>query len=71
MAKLARIVVPDVPHHFTQRGDRRPEIFFGEEDYAACRTLIAESCAREGKGLEALTGRVPTLRKPGPRPKRN
>ncbi|HEX4736355.1 MAG TPA: transposase [Allosphingosinicella sp.] len=45
MARLARIVVPDVPHHVTQRGNRRQEVFFGEEDYAAYKALVAEACA--------------------------
>ena len=45
MARLARIVVPDVPHHVTQRGNRRQEVFFGEEDYAAYQGLIAAACA--------------------------
>jgi putative transposase len=48
MARLARIVVPDVPHHVTQRGNRRQQVFFAEEDYAAYRDLLAEACAREG-----------------------
>jgi putative transposase len=48
MARLARIVIPQVPHHVTQRGNRRQEVFFGEEDYAAYRELIADGCARQG-----------------------
>jgi putative transposase len=48
MARLARVVVPDVPHHVTQRGNRRQEVFFGDDDYAAYRELVAEACAREG-----------------------
>jgi putative transposase len=48
MARLARIVVPEVAHHVTQRGNRRQDIFFSEQDYAAYRALIAEACARTG-----------------------
>ena len=48
MARLARIVVPDVAHHVTQRGNRRQEVFFCEEDYAAYRDLVAEACATSG-----------------------
>lgn len=48
MARLARIVVPAVPHHVTQRGNRRQEVFFAEDDYAAYRDLMAEACSREG-----------------------
>jgi putative transposase len=45
MARLARIVIPGVPHHVTQRGNRRQEVFFGEEDYAAYKALVEEACA--------------------------
>ena len=45
MARLARIVVPDVPHHVTQRGNRRQEVFFADEDYVAYKALVAEACA--------------------------
>jgi hypothetical protein len=37
MARLARVVVPGVPHHMTQRGNRRQATFFSETDYAAYR----------------------------------
>jgi putative transposase len=48
MARLARIVVPDVAHHVTQRGNRRQPVFFEEADYAAYRDLVAASCAASG-----------------------
>jgi putative transposase len=44
MARLARIVIPDLAHHVTQRGNRRQPVFFGEGDYAAYRSLVAEAC---------------------------
>ncbi len=28
MARIARVVVPGLPHHITQRGNRRQETFF-------------------------------------------
>jgi putative transposase len=40
--------MPGVPHHVTQRGNRRMETFFEEEDYAAYLGLMAESCSRLG-----------------------
>jgi putative transposase len=46
MARLARIVVPDVPHHITQRGNRRQQVFFSDDDHAAYRDLVAEACTR-------------------------
>jgi putative transposase len=48
MARLARVVVAGIPHHVTQRGNRRQATFFGDEDYAAYRMLLAEWCPRCG-----------------------
>ena len=48
MARLARIVVPGYPHHITQRGNRRQETFFCDEDYEAYLSLMAEWCSRLG-----------------------
>ena len=48
MARLARVVVPGVAHHITQRGNRRQETFFCEGDYAAYVDLMAEWCDRCG-----------------------
>jgi putative transposase len=48
MARLARVVVAGVPHHITQRGNRRLTTFFVEEDYAAYLALLSEWCPRCG-----------------------
>lgn len=48
MARIGRFVVPDLPHHVTQRGNRREAVFFGDDDYALYRDLLREACAREG-----------------------
>jgi len=53
MARLARVVVPGVPHHITQRGNRRQETFFCEADYEAYMELLAEWCKRCGVGILA------------------
>ncbi|RKT43354.1 REP element-mobilizing transposase RayT [Thiocapsa rosea] len=44
MARLPRVVVPGLPHHVTQRGNRRQRTFFGDEDYAGYRHLLSTSC---------------------------
>jgi putative transposase len=44
MARMARVVAAGVPHHVTQRGNRRQKVFFDDGDYAAYRDLLAESC---------------------------
>ena len=48
MARLARLVVPGLPHHITQRGNRRQQTFFGNEDYAAYVELMSDWCSKEG-----------------------
>ena len=41
MARLARIVLPGVAHHVTQRGNRRLPVFFSDEDRRAYLELLA------------------------------
>jgi putative transposase len=48
MARLARAVIPGIPHHITQRGNRRQETFFSEDDYRSYLELRAEWCYRSG-----------------------
>jgi putative transposase len=45
MARIARVVAPGEPHHVTQRGNRRQQTFFFDEDYDAYVELMAEWCA--------------------------
>jgi putative transposase len=42
MARLARAIVPGVPHHLTQRGNRRQATFLSAADYRAYLDLMAE-----------------------------
>ena len=44
MARLARVIIPGVPHHVTQRGNRRQATFFGNADYAAYLDLLSQWC---------------------------
>ena len=46
MARLARLVLPGVPYHVTQRGNRRQQTFFEEGDYALYRDLLSEAARR-------------------------
>ena len=48
MARLARVVVPGVAHHVTQRGNRRQATFFQEDNYRAYLELLGEWCGRGG-----------------------
>lgn len=42
MARKARITVPHLPHHITQRGNRRQEVFFRDADYLYYLNLLEE-----------------------------
>jgi putative transposase len=44
MARLARVVIPGLPHHVTQRGNGRAKVFFDDDDYALYRDLLASHC---------------------------
>jgi putative transposase len=46
MSRIARVVVPGYPHHLTQRGNRRQETFFCDDDYRAYLDLMAEWCRK-------------------------
>jgi len=46
MARLARVVVAGVPHHITQRGNRRQVTFFEAEDYRRYLALMGQWCGR-------------------------
>jgi len=48
MARIARVVGPGIPHHITQRGNRRQQTFFGEEDFREYISLMGEWCKEYG-----------------------
>ena len=53
MARLARVVAPGLPHHITQRGNRRQDSFFNDDDYRVYLDLMAEWCAHYGVSIWA------------------
>jgi putative transposase len=65
MTRLARVVVPDHPHHVTQRGNGRARTFFDDSDYALYRDLLAVNCRANGGEvwtlLRTLAGRSATM----------
>lgn len=40
MARIARVIVPEFPHHIIQRGNRRQQVFFNEGDYSEYLRLL-------------------------------
>jgi putative transposase len=53
MARMARIVIPGVPHHVTQRGNRRQDVFFEEADYRHYLWLLERYVVESGSELLA------------------
>jgi putative transposase len=54
MARLSRGVIPGVPHHVTQRGNRRARTFFEDGDYQLYLDLLADAVVRLGRALAAV-----------------
>src|SRR5688572_11533990 len=48
MPRIARLVVPDIPHHVTQRGNRRQRVFFSAGDGRLYLRLLREWCEKAG-----------------------
>jgi putative transposase len=46
MARIARVTAAGIPHHITQRGNRRMPTFFRDEDYQAYMELMREWCLK-------------------------
>ena len=46
MPRIARPVFAGVPHHITQRGNRREDVFFNDEDRAAYLEWLREYCLK-------------------------
>jgi putative transposase len=51
MPRLARSVFANMPHHITQRGNRREDVFFDDADRLA---WLAEYAAEQRKGDASL-----------------
>jgi putative transposase len=47
MPRVARIVIPGIPHHVTQRGNRRGTVFFGDPDRHAYLSLLRTYADRQ------------------------
>lgn len=46
MPRLARVVAPHIPFHVIQRGNRRQETFFSDDDYREYLRLLKEWCGK-------------------------
>ncbi len=53
MPRLSRVVLPGIPHHITQRGNRRQQTFFIEDDYRAYLELLVGACRHHNSAVWA------------------
>jgi len=53
MPRLARTVFAGLPHHITQRGNRRENVFFTKEDREVYLEWLGEYCQRHEVGILA------------------
>lgn len=51
MARLARVVVPDLPHHVTQRGVRSQAVFWSDTDRAVYLDQMRQQSERYGLSI--------------------
>ncbi len=68
MARLAGVILPEYPHHIIQRGNRRQDVFFCDDDYIFYLGLLKEWCNTEGIEIWAyclMTNHVHLVLRPG------
>ena len=53
MSRPPRQVLPGIPHHVTQRGNRRQPTFFSDADYARYLSLLGHACRKSGTSVWA------------------
>jgi putative transposase len=46
MTRLARVIAPGFPHHIIQRGNRRQQTFFSDNDYNTYLQFLSQYCKR-------------------------
>jgi putative transposase len=46
MARIAKVVAPEIPQHVTRRGNRRQQTFFNDGEYQSYLELMSEWCAK-------------------------
>jgi len=53
MARIARVVASGYPHHIIQRGNRRMDVFFSDDDYLTYIALLKKASLRYGVDIWA------------------
>jgi hypothetical protein len=66
MPRLARLLVPVLPHHVTQRGNSRAAIFLADSGYEAYLAFLERLAGEPGRRMQPL----PCGRPAKPQPQR-
>jgi REP element-mobilizing transposase RayT len=69
MARLSRLVLPGLPYHVTQRGNRRSQTFFEGGDYELYRNPLGASASNSVELSALVPDRIagkPCRAVPGP-----
>lgn len=69
MPRVSRIVIPGLPHHITQRGNNRQDVFFLDDDREVYLQLLGRQALRyrlEVLGYCLITNHVHLLARPLP-----
>jgi hypothetical protein len=56
--QTARIVIPGVAHHVTQRGNNRQDVFFADDDRRVYLDILRQQAARWGVRLLGLAAGI-------------
>lgn len=51
MPRTARIAIPDIPHHITQRGNNRQDVFFVDDDRYVYLSFLKEHADKYGLAI--------------------
>ena len=55
MPRVARIVIPGCPHHVTQRGNNRQDVFFVDDDRLAYLEILQQQAERYGLAVDGYS----------------
>ena len=48
MPRIARLVIPGIPHHVIQRGNRRQQVFFSDDDKSLYHRILQVQAEKKG-----------------------
>jgi len=52
MPRTARIVMPEIPHHMTQRGNNKQDVFFVDDDRVVFLKLLKQQSEKFRMGID-------------------